>query len=146
MVVVVEGFEIREELYYDVENHVWVKPVSNEEVLLGLDDVGQYLARRIVFVKPRPPGSAVKRGEPVAMLESVKWVGPLPSPMDGVVTEINQEVVKRPSLINRRPYEAWIVKLRSSNVEEGLRNLVTGEEAIEKIREDIKRRGVKKGR
>ncbi len=143
--VVVEGFEVREDLYYDVENHVWVKPV-NGEVLVGLDDVGQYLARRIVFVKPKPPGSVVRKGEPVAMLESVKWVGPLPSPMNGVVVEVNQEVVRRPMLINRKPYEAWIVKLRPENLEESLRELVTGNEAVEKMREDIVRRGVKKGR
>lgn len=142
---IIEGFEIREDLYYDVENHVWVKVVDSE-ILVGLDDVGQYLARRIVFIKPKPPGSVVKKGEPVAMLESVKWVGPLPAPMDGTVVEVNQEVVKRPLLINRKPYEAWIVRMRPSNLEEGLKSLVTGEEALKRIEEDIRRRGVKKGR
>ncbi len=142
---IIEGFEIREDLYYDVENHVWVR-VINSEVLVGLDDVGQYLARRIVFVKPKPPGSAVKKGEPIAMLESVKWVGPLPSPMDGVIVEVNQEVIKRPVMINRKPYEAWIAKLRPTNLSEALKELVTGNQAIEKMKEDIARRGAKKGR
>ncbi|NPA96346.1 MAG: glycine cleavage system protein H [Crenarchaeota archaeon] len=142
---IIEGFEIREDLYYDVENHVWVKVVDSE-ILVGLDDVGQYLARRIVFIKPKPPGTAVKKGEPVAMLESVKWVGPLPAPMDGTVVDVNQEVIRRPLLVNRKPYDAWIVKMRPSNLEEGLRSLVTGEEALKRIEEDIKRRGVRKGR
>ncbi len=142
---IIEGFEIREDLYYDVDNHVWVKVVDSE-VLIGLDDVGQYLARRIVFVKPKPPGTFVKKGEPVAMLESVKWVGPLPSPLDGTIVEINQDVIRRPVLINRDPYGSWIARLRPSNLEEGLKGLVTGSEALKRMEEDIRRRGVKKGR
>ncbi len=141
----IEGFEIPEDLYYDVENHVWVKLVEGV-ALIGLDDVGQFLARRIVFVKPRPPGTAVNRGDPVAMLESVKWVGPLPSPLTGSVVEVNQDVVKRPMLINQRPYEAWVVKLRPEKLDEELKLLVTGSEALEKQREDILRRGVKRAR
>ncbi len=141
----IEGFEIPEDLYYDVENHVWVKLVEGA-ALIGLDDVGQFLARRIVFVKPRPPGTAVNRGEPVAMLESVKWVGPLPSPLTGTVIEVNQDVIKRPMLINQRPYEAWVVKLRPEKLDEELKLLVTGGEALEKQREDILRRGVKRAR
>jgi len=144
-VAIIEGFEIREDLYYDVDNHVWVKVVDSE-VLIGLDDVGQYLARRIVFVKPKPPGTFVKKGEPVAMLESVKWVGPLPSPLDGTIVEINQDVIRRPVLINRDPYGSWIARLRPSNLEEGLKGLVTGSEALKRMEEDIRRRGVKKGR
>ena len=141
----IEGFEIPEDLYYDVENHVWVKLVEGE-ALIGLDDVGQFLARRIVFVKPRPPGTAVNRGDPVAMLESVKWVGPLPSPLTGTVVEVNQEVVRRPMIINQRPYEAWVVKLRPEKLDEELRLLASGREALEKQREDILRRGVKRAR
>ncbi len=141
----IEGFEIPEDLYYDVENHVWVKLVEGI-ALIGLDDVGQFLARRIVFVKPRPPGTAVSRGEPVAMLESVKWVGPLPSPLTGTVVEVNQDVIRRPMLINQKPYEAWVVKLRPEKLDEELKLLVTGGEALEKQREDILRRGVKRAR
>lgn len=143
--VKIEGFEIPEDLYYDVENHVWVK-IVNDAAMIGLDDVGQFLARRIVFVKPRPPGTAVNRGEAVAMLESVKWVGPLPSPLTGTVIEVNDQVVRRPMTINHRPYEAWIVKLRPTKLSEELQFLVTGSVAIEKQREDILRRGLKRVR
>jgi len=141
----IEGFEIPEDLYYDVENHVWVKLVDGE-ALVGLDDVGQYLARRIVFVKPKPPGTHVPRGEALAMLESVKWVGPLPAPLTCTIVEVNQQVLKRPVLINQRPYEAWIVKIRPEKLEEELKLLVTGSQALEKQREDILRRGVKRRR
>ncbi|RLG86018.1 MAG: glycine cleavage system protein H [Thermoprotei archaeon] len=140
----IEGFEIPEDLYYDVENHVWAKPLEDGTVLLGLDDVGQYLARRIVFVKPQPPGTYVKRGEPVAMLESVKWVGPLPAPFNATVLEANPEVVRRPVLINREPYRAWIARVRPENPED-LRALPTGERALELQRTDIAKRGVRKG-
>ena len=141
----IEGFEIPEDLYYDVENHVWVKIVDNF-VLVGLDDVGQYLARRIVFIKPKPPGSAISKGEPIAIIESVKWVGPIPSPLTGTVIEINQEVLRRPALINQKPYDAWIAKLRPEKLSEEIKYLVTGNDAIEKQHQDIIKRKVRKAR
>ncbi len=142
---VIQGFNVPEDLYYDVENHVWVKLLEDGTALVGLDDVGQYLARRLVFIKPKPPRTRVARGEPLAMLESVKWVGPLPSPLTCVVLEYNQDVVKRPSLINKDPYGSWIAKIKPEKLEEEIKLLVTGEEAIRKMEEDIRRRGVRKG-
>ncbi|RLG77803.1 MAG: glycine cleavage system protein H [Thermoprotei archaeon] len=140
----IDGFLIPEDLRYDVENHVWVKELDDGTVLVGLDDVGQHLARRIVFVKPQPPGTYVRKGEAVAMLESVKWVGPLPSPVNATIVEINEEVVRRPVLINRNPYNAWIARLRPDDLAE-VRRLPTGEDALRLQLEDIRRRGVKKG-
>ncbi len=138
----VRGFEIPENLYYDVKNHVWVK-IVNGEALVGLDDVGQFLARRIVFVRPKPPGSHVKKGDPLVMIESVKWVGVLPSPLTGTVAGVNQEVMRKPLLVNQKPYESWIVKLKPEKIEEELKSLVTGQKALEEQEKDMDRRGIK---
>ncbi len=141
---IIEGFNIPEDLYYDVENHVWVKILSDGTAIVGLDDVGQYLARRIVFIKPKPPRTHIAKGESLAELESVKWVGPIPSPLTCIVLEYNQEVLRKPSLINKSPYEAWIARIKPEKLEDELKLLVTGDEALKKQREDIKRRGVSK--
>ncbi len=43
----------------------------------------------------------------------MKFVGPIPSPISGVVSIVNGDVVKRPKLLNDAPYaRGWVVRLR----------------------------------
>jgi len=58
-----------------------------------------------------------KVGEDVAHLgkmgevESVKAVSDLFSPIDGVVTEINEKLLDHPELVNEDPFgEGWLIK------------------------------------
>lgn len=142
ILVKVRGFEIPKHLYYDVKNHIWVGLVNKDIVKLGLDDVGQFLAKKILFIRIKPAGSKVKKGSPVAMLESAKWVGPVISPVTGTVIEINDKLRRKPSLINDDPYgDGWIAKIKLEKPEE-LKELVTGEEALKKQEEDIIERGI----
>ena len=44
-------------------------------------------------------------------VESVKAVSDLFSPIDGVVTEINEKLLDHPELVNEDPFgEGWIIK------------------------------------
>ena len=138
----VRGFEIPENLYYDVKNHVWVKPIEEKQAFMGIDDIGQYLAKKIVFVKPRPPGSPVSRGTPFAIIESIKWVGALISPLTCSIVDVNRKVIARPSLLNEEPYEAWIVKVQTEDLGSQLKSLVTGSEALKLQEEDLEKRGI----
>lgn len=142
--VKIKGFEIPENLYYDVKNHIWIKLIDKDRAKLGLDDVGQFLARRILFIRIKPVGSKVKKGSPIAMLESAKWVGPVISPITGTIVEVNDKLKRKPNLINDDPYgEGWIAIIKLENPDE-LRELLIGEEAIKKQEEDIVERGISK--
>ena len=50
-------------------------------------------------------------------LESQKFVGPIPSPVSGMLLETNGRVVERPKIINDAPYEeGWIARLKPSHL------------------------------
>lgn len=141
----IHGFDIPEDLYYDVKNHIWVKILGNGTVKIGLDDVGQTLAKKILFVRIRKPGARIPKGKALAVLESAKWTGPLPSPLSGEIVAVNEEIKRRPKLINEDPYgNGWIVILKPEKLEEELKTLVTGEEALKAQEKDILERGVRK--
>ncbi len=58
-------------------------------------------------------GRTVERGQSVATIESGKWVGPVPSPVDGEVVEVNAALTDNLSDINSDPYgKGWMVKVR----------------------------------
>ena len=59
-------------------------------------------------------------GETCGELESTKSVSDLYSPVTGEVTEVNQDVVDDPSLVNSAPFEGgWLFKVRVSEEPDG---------------------------
>jgi hypothetical protein len=50
------------------------------------------------------------------------------SPIEGSVTDINEEVVKNPALANKDPYgEGWLVTVQSPDAKTNYRNLLGGQ-------------------
>ncbi len=125
----IEEFELLEDLYYDPKDHLWAK-VENSKVRVGLDMFGQKAAGTVAYVKLLPPGREVKKGRAFGSLEAGKYVGPLRAPVSGRISEINEKVLKDPTLVNRDPYgDGWFVVIEMSNPDE-LKELVHGEENI----------------
>ena len=100
--------EFREELKYS-KSHEWVKE-EGEEVVIGLTDYAQSELGDLVFVNLPEEGDEVTVGEPFADVESVKAVSDVYSPVSGVISEINEELLDAPEAINEAPYDAWFVR------------------------------------
>ncbi|NPA32368.1 MAG: glycine cleavage system protein H [Aquificae bacterium] len=137
------GCAIPPDLYYDIENQVWFRVNEDGTVTVGVTDIGQARAGKIINIRIKAPGKYVKKGKPVASLESGKWAGPVPADIEGEVVERNEKLFDKPDLINEDPYgEGWIAKIKPANLERDLKDLVTGEEAIRKQKEYIDREDV----
>ena len=102
--------EFREELKYS-KSHEWVK-VEGEEVVIGLTDYAQSELGDLVFVNLPEESDEVTVGEPFADVESVKAVSDVYSPVSGVISEINEELLDTPEAINEAPYDAWFVRVK----------------------------------
>lgn len=102
--------EFREELKYS-KSHEWVKE-EGEEVVIGLTDYAQSELGDLVFVNLPEEGDEVTVGEPFADVESVKAVSDVYSPVSGVISEINEELLDTPEATNEAPYDAWFVRVK----------------------------------
>ena len=102
--------EFREELKYS-KSHEWVKE-EGEEVVIGLTDYAQSELGDLVFVNLPEEGDEVTVGEPFADVESVKAVSDVYSPVSGLISEINEELLDTPEAINEAPYDAWFVRVK----------------------------------
>lgn len=60
-------------------------------------------------------------------------------PIEGEVFDVNEEVVKNPSLINERPYDSWIIKIRIEDVDIIKRTFKPIQEAYKQFEEEAKR-------
>jgi glycine cleavage system H protein len=121
------------ELYYDVGNHVWVRPEAGGLYTLGITDPGQTLSGELLYCAHKPVGTLVGVSKALATIESGKSIWPVRCPIAGEIVELNALVEDEPITINRDPYgEGWIVRMKAAGgaagLNAGLRRLVTGAE------------------
>jgi glycine cleavage system H protein len=106
------------------KSHEWVKEEGGEFVV-GITDFAQSELGDLVFVNLPEEGDEVVVGESFADVESVKAVSDVLSPLSGVVSAINEDILDAPESINSAPYEAWFVKVKDVSDKE---ELLTAEE------------------
>lgn len=136
------GCDIPEDLYYEVEKHVWARP-EEDLVVVGLSQVAVHLAHTIISVSMRGPGKVIRRGRSLATVESGKWVGPVPSPVEGEVVAVNDELVGHPQLLNEDPYGVgWVARVRPLAWPDDAAALVRGTEAVERYRAFLEAEGI----
>jgi glycine cleavage system H protein len=69
-----------------------------------------------VYVQLPEIGTTVTAGDTCGELESTKSVSDLYAPVSGEVTEVNQDVVDDPALVNSAPFEGgWLFKVKISD-------------------------------
>ena len=121
----VRGCHMPDDLLYDVENHIWFKETGDGNVKIGMTAVATAMAGQLVAFTPKKIGRSVKAGKSCATVESGKWVGPAKSAAAGEVVEVNEEMVKTPSLANGDPYDTgWLVILKPEDWS-GVKNTLT---------------------
>ncbi len=100
------------ENYRYTKEHEWVC-VEGDLGTVGLTFHAQSELGDIVYVDMPAPGTAVKAGETLGSVESVKAVSDVYSPVSGEVVEVNETLKDAPEKLNADPHgEAWLVRIR----------------------------------
>lgn len=107
-----DRFYTRDDLWVRAEGDVWT---------LGMSDFGQRELGELVFVELPALDHPVRLGQSVAVVESVKSVSEVASPIAGMVVAANARVGQTPELVNDSPYEdGWIARIRAESPPENL--------------------------
>ncbi len=102
------------DLLYSKE-HEWVK-VDGQVATIGITDYAQNSLGDIVYVELPKVGANIAQFSSIGVVESVKAVSDLFTPIGGEVTEVNAELENDPALVNREPYGGgWMFKLKLSD-------------------------------
>ena len=105
------------ELRYSKE-HEWAK-VEGKRVRVGITKFAADRLSDVVYVELPKVGSEVAFMQTFGVVESVKAVSDLYSPVSGKVVEINQALVEKPEVINTDPYgEAWMILVEPRDLSE----------------------------
>ncbi|HLM78646.1 MAG TPA: glycine cleavage system protein GcvH [Rubrobacteraceae bacterium] len=105
---------VPEELEY-TKSHEWIRR-EGEEAIVGITDHAQEELGDIVFVELPDQGVSFDAGASFGVVESVKAVSDLYSPVGGEVVEVNESLNDTPEKVNEDPYgEGWMIRVRIAN-------------------------------
>lgn len=115
------------------KDHEWLR-VEGDTVVVGVTDYAQHELGDVVYVDLPAVGKELKKGDPVANIESVKAVSDVYAPVSGKITEVNQNLNSTPELINQEPFAGgWIFKISMTQSSE-LQELMDGKKYEEYLK------------
>lgn len=115
-----------EELSYSKE-HEWAR-LDGDTAIIGITDYAQNSLGDIVYVELPKAGAQVTQFANIGVVESVKAVSDLFTPLSGEVLEVNGALEGDPAAVNRDPYgEGWLLKLKLKDSDEAKKLLTASE-------------------
>ena len=96
------------------KSHEYIR-LEGDVATIGITDHAAEQLGDVVYVELPEVGRELKEGESFGVVESVKAVSDLYSPVAGVVTEVNEALNDEPSLVNDDAYgQGWMIKVKPS--------------------------------
>jgi len=123
-------------LLYETKNHLWLKKEDDGLYTVGITDMAQTMAGKVLHFRPWKPGSVRPANKPLAMLEAAKWLGVIRLPFAVQIADYNKELEKEAFLINQFPYQrGWIIRVRPEDEKEVQTRLLGAEAALKAYKE-----------
>ncbi len=132
-------FPLDRKYYKRNGNHIWLREEGGN-IKIGMDSFLTENAGYLSYLTIDE--NKFKQGEAIGSFESAKFVSKFYSPVSGDVVNINDEVVNDPIRINNDPYNAWIVEIKPTDIEEDFLSddILEGEEEIKSwMADELKR-------
>jgi glycine cleavage system H protein len=93
-------------------DHEWLQLEDNGSAIVGITVHAQDALGDVVFVDLPEVGRAYAKGDVAGVVESVKAAADVYMPLDGTVTEVNEELRADPALANSDPQgKGWFFKI-----------------------------------
>ena len=132
----VAGYNLAEDTYYH-EGHTWAKTEYGGRVRVGLDDFAQKLLGKLTKIESPNIGREVKQGEAGFQVRRNGDTFQVLSPVNGIVTHINDRLLDNPEMVNESPYEeGWLFIVEPTKLRKNLKSLHYGEEAHKYMTEE----------
>ena len=97
------------------ENHEWID-IKGDTGTVGISPYAIDQLGDIVFIELPDPGTAVAKGEVVAVFESVKAASDIYCPVNGEIVAVNDQLLADLSVITpERAMECWLYKIKLSD-------------------------------
>jgi glycine cleavage system H protein len=98
-------------------DHEWIQLENTDTATVGITEHAQDALGDVVFVDLPEVGKSYAKGEVAGVVESVKAAADVFMPLDGEVTEVNEDLRVDPSIANKDPMgQAWFFKMKITDM------------------------------
>ena len=126
--------------YYLHKGHTWLKIEEEGEVRIGLDDFIHRLLGPMDKISVPLMGQTVRQNRMDIHLERGLHEAGVLSPISGVVTAVNMDLINQPELANAAPYtEGWFLRVHPENLRQELKEMVIGDIAGDLVSKDVEK-------
>ena len=116
------------------KTHEYVLAEDGKNYTIGLTDYAIEQLGDIVFLELPEVGASFNKGDVFATVESVKAASEIYMPISGTITEINENAVDAPEILNENNYEqGWLVKVEFTGNDIELSDLLEYNDYIEEV-------------
>lgn len=106
-----------DEFYY-TKDHEWIK-IEAGKAIVGITEFAQKQLGDVVYLELPKVGTQFESHQSLGVVESVKAVSDIYSPVSGEVIETNEELNDSPELVNQDPHgKGWIIQLKMKDESE----------------------------
>ena len=129
-----KGTEDMADLKY-TDEHEWIL-MEGHIGTVGISDYAQAQLGDVVFVEVPEIGAKYKKGDEVAIVESVKAASEVFAPVDGEIVDANRALEEDPSIVNTDAEQnGWFYKIKVDKLSDlnALMNRVAYSAFIEKL-------------
>ena len=106
------------ENFYYTKDHEWIQ-VEGDEAVVGITDFAQKQLGDVVYVELPEVGSQLNFHQSLGVIESVKAVSDIYSPVTGEVVAVNMGLNDSPELVNEDPHaQGWIIRIKMADASE----------------------------
>jgi glycine cleavage system H protein len=100
-----------DEFFY-TKDHEWLK-IDGDKATVGITDFAQKQLGDVVYVELPQSGAQLGFHQSLGVIESVKAVSDIYSPISGEVIATNEKLNDSPELVNDDPHgKGWIIQLK----------------------------------
>jgi len=109
-------------------SHTWAEVVQPNLVNVGMDEFTSSVFGSIQKIELPNPGDRIFQGGNAWRIKRGQRELAQSAPVSGRVVEVNKELIKNPSFLNRQnPEKNWILKIEPTNLLREVKNLFSGE-------------------
>jgi glycine cleavage system H lipoate-binding protein len=111
--------------YYFHYGHTWVRMENSDEVRVGIDDFALRLLGPLDKILSPLFGKTLEQGRAEIKVIRGEHEAEFLSPVNGVVTAMNNSLREMGSLANKNPYQdGWVMRVKSDDLRDDLKGLM----------------------
>lgn len=114
--------------YRYTKEHEWAELVSANQIRVGITDHAQSSLGDIVYLDLPKAGRELKSHDTFGVVESIKAVSDLYSPINGKVIETNTDLISDPGKINLNAHTEWMLMIEASDAKTQFDGLMSADE------------------